>query len=289
MIRPFGLDAYLLYLPGLFFILPLLLLLVCSRRTKISFFRLSMALLLVFHWLLPLRLHHTDSLRAQYRLVSLNVQSHSSDVQAATRRLRALKPDFICFQEIWHRPELEDLEQLLSDYLVIGAAPDESERQNFNEGTFLAIRNDWNVEETSLKEESAVAKVSRGDETVIVVSVHAPRAKSFSPSGLRQTIEEQTGKSEELRDELSAFQDPILIAGDFNAPESGPAFKILGKRFHSAFRQAGTGFGLTFPSAFPLARIDHALGTKEVLFTRYRTQHFGSDHLGLVVDFQVSK
>ena len=153
----------------------------------------------------------------------------------------------------------------------------------------MAIRNDWEIKQSVLQEEDAIARVTRGNIHLVVVSIHAPRAQGFFPAGLRQTLTEQTVVANELRDRLATYPEPSVIAGDFNAPESGPAFKILGSRFHSAFHQAGRGLDLTFPSSFPIARIDHALGTKEISFTNYKTRDFGSDHLGLIVDFEVSQ
>ena len=259
----------------------------CSRRGKLSLLRLVVAVALTFGWLFPLKWHRDRSLPSDYRLVSLNIQSQATDLHRAVETIRMFKPDFVCLQEIWHRPELEKVESLLPDYRVLGAASGEFERQSFNEGTFLAVRSDWSIEASSLKEETALLHVCRGDAKLVVVSIHAPRAKSFFPSGLRQTVEEQVDKSEELKEELAAIEGPIILAGDFNAPESGPAFKILGGRFHSAFEQAGSGLGQSFPSGFPVIRIDHVMGTAEVDFTRYETHDFGSDHLGLVASFKI--
>ena len=287
--RPIWVEAYLLYLPGAAFVIPLILLLAYSRPTKGSLCRSLGALLLVFGWLFPFGLARTVNRSYDCRLVSLNIQSQSTNLQRAIAKIRALKPDFVCIQEIWHQAKLAEAEQFLPDYLVFGAASREKERARFNAGTFLAIRKDWKVKEVSLTEESAIAEISRDGVALAVVSVHAPRAKGFAPASLLQTVTEQTKNGIELRDELAGVQAPIIIAGDFNAPESGPAFKILGERFHSAFEQAGTGFGLTFPSGFPLTRIDHALGTREIVFAGYRTEDFGSDHLGLIVDFEISQ
>lgn len=287
MVRPLWLDAYLLYLPGPVFLLPILVLLLSARGTKASIFRLFTACLLTFNWLLPLRLNLKES-PGPYRLVTLNIQSQDTNVVQAIVQLRELDPDFICLQEIWQRPELEIATKYLPNYKLLGAATDEYKRKNFNEGTFLAVREDWSVDQLSLKEESALAKVSRGNNKLVVVSVHAPRSKSFYPAGLKETVQEQTQKGEELMNELANFTAPCLVAGDFNAPEGGPALKLLDNRFHYAFHQAGSGFGLSFPSKFPFVRIDHVLGTSQIKFTDFETRDFGSDHLGIIVDFEVS-
>jgi vancomycin resistance protein VanJ len=283
---PLWVDAYLLYLPGFVFLLPLLALTFCSRRGWLSMFRLSLALAITFGYLFVIRWNSPDTKGGEYGLVSLNLQSHATDVGGAIQEIQTFKPDFVCFQEIWHRPQLELVESLLENYQVLGAASDDDKRQTFNDGTFVAIREDWKIEESSLKEESALVRVSRSKENLVIVSVHGPRSKQIHPSGLKLTAKEQREKAEELASELSDFSEPIIIAGDFNAPESGPAFKILTTRFHQAFHQAGSGFGLTFPATFPLARIDHVLGTEQVRFIRYQAHDFGSDHLGLVVDIQ---
>lgn len=287
VINPLGVDAYLLYAPGVAFILPLIAVTACSRPTRASALRLIGATLLTFSYLCPARYHSPKNGNIDIRLVSLNIRAQATDMQAAIREITSLHPDFICLQEIWHRVDLEEAIKLLPEYKILGAASRTPRRNKFNEGTFLAVRQDWSVIKTSLKEESAVARLSRRDHEIVVGSVHAPRSNSLDPQGFMQTVREQVEQAKNLDLELRSFQVPVVIAGDFNAPESGPAFKILKPHLHSAFGQSGSGLGLSYPSKRPLIRIDHAMGTKEILFTDFKTHDFGSDHLGLIVDFRL--
>ncbi|MCA9778731.1 MAG: endonuclease/exonuclease/phosphatase family protein [Candidatus Eremiobacteraeota bacterium] len=283
--RPFWLDAYLLYVPGIFFILPLILVIACSQITKLSITRLVLSAWIVFVWLCPLEARIEDQQNGPYRIVSINIQSHVTDLSIALRDLRALNADFICIQEIWHRRELVSIENALKGYRVLGAASKDFRRQNFNEGTFVAVRQDWKISNSILKEEFAILEVSRSAEKFNIASIHGPRSSHFGPTDVVQTAQEQRDTAIELSNELKNSSSPTVIAGDFNSPESGPAFKILDANYHQAFKQAGSGLGLTFPSGFPLARIDHVLGSKQIKFTGYTTRDFGSDHLGIIVHF----
>ncbi|XKK61329.1 endonuclease/exonuclease/phosphatase family protein [Streptomyces sp. ARC32] len=50
-----------------------------------------------------------------------------------------------------------------------------------------------------------------------------------------------------------------LLVGDLNGTTDDGALTALTSPMHSAQEAAGAGFGLTWPAAFPLARIDHIL------------------------------
>ena len=52
-----------------------------------------------------------------------------------------------------------------------------------------------------------------------------------------------------------------VITGDFNNPPSGDNYRTLNGQFNDAFGAKGWGFGYTYPSSFPLLRIDYAFTT----------------------------
>jgi endonuclease/exonuclease/phosphatase family metal-dependent hydrolase len=87
--------------------------------------------------------------------------------------------------------------------------------------------------------------------------------------------------------------DPMILLGDFNATPRYAAYKKLAARLRDARRAAGVrGGALTFPSRFPMIRIDHMFISPSI---EVRNMHapdgalmkLASDHLPLVADFRV--
>ncbi len=86
---------------------------------------------------------------------------------------------------------------------------------------------------------------------------------------------------------------PTLVLGDWNLPDFGPRYRELTRDFLDAHRQAGSGYGHTFPgdvklsAAFnrPWMRIDYALADRrhwQVLECRVQAEAGGSQHRGLL-------
>jgi endonuclease/exonuclease/phosphatase family metal-dependent hydrolase len=87
--------------------------------------------------------------------------------------------------------------------------------------------------------------------------------------------------------------DPMILLGDFNATPRYAAYKMLTGKLRDARRAAGVrGGALTFPSRFPMIRIDHMFISPSI---EVRNMHapdgalmkLASDHLPLVADFRV--
>lgn len=290
VMSPRWIDGYLLYLPELFFLVVFIILLLFSRRTALSAVRVVLAAVLLFGWLMPIELNLSREEEKSLRLVSLNVQSYATDLDSAMHQVVVADPEFILLQELWSRSGFEVVAGVLgaAGYRIEGKAlHDDLDRSKFNEGTFVAIRGEWDFVEQEMGEDSAVVKISKGGQELVLVSHHGPKKGGYSPGSVLGTAEEQVQVSEDLLRILEAMKAPSVVGGDFNAPESGPAFKVLKSRFHQAFREAGHGFGLTFPSVFPIIRIDHILGSPEIRFVNFQRENFGSDHLGVLVDFVV--
>ncbi|MFF6995821.1 endonuclease/exonuclease/phosphatase family protein [Streptomyces sp. NPDC008313] len=71
----------------------------------------------------------------------------------------------------------------------------------------------------------------------------------------------------------------VLLVGDLNGTTDDGALSALTSATHSAQEAAGAGFGLTWPAAFPLARIDHILLRGVEARSAWTLPATGSDHL----------
>jgi len=82
----------------------------------------------------------------------------------------------------------------------------------------------------------------------------------------------------------------VLIAGDTNLPSLSPALVDTVGSFRDAFREAGSGFGYTFPSRHPWMRIDRMMASSDVAFTRFEIGcKETSDHLCIVTELEVAR
>jgi len=79
---------------------------------------------------------------------------------------------------------------------------------------------------------------------------------------------------------------PILLAGDFNAPQNDAIFELLRPRLWDAFQLAGSGWGNTITNEMPVLRIDQVWSSGSlvpVAAVAHRTRE--SDHRMVIVDF----
>ena len=89
-------------------------------------------------------------------------------------------------------------------------------------------------------------------------------------------------------------RDPLMLVGDFNAGRSTLVYRILTAQLADARRAAPTGRSTaTFPATFPMLMIDHVFASSGLTITGAwtpsdRLSRVASDHLPLVVDFDVS-
>lgn len=87
--------------------------------------------------------------------------------------------------------------------------------------------------------------------------------------------------------------DPVILVGDFNATSLTRPYQRFLTRLSDGQRHEGLGRAVpTFPSSFPVLRIDHVFCSPRIRVTRVQTAMFplarvASDHLPLVVDFEI--
>ncbi|WP_406694864.1 endonuclease/exonuclease/phosphatase family protein [Singulisphaera sp. Ch08] len=81
---------------------------------------------------------------------------------------------------------------------------------------------------------------------------------------------------------------PIILGGDFNAPQGDAAFRSFSPRLHDTFREAGRGWGNTVINDVPFLRIDQiwsssSLRTLNVFVAKTRC----SDHRMVICDLEI--
>lgn len=105
---------------------------------------------------------------------------------------------------------------------------------------------------------------------------------------------EQAGQAEALlgRSWLAGAGEAVILLGDFNSTSGSNPYKRMTERFRDAQRLTPGRTIPTFPSMFPMLRIDHIFVGRAIRVRRVWTStsplaRTASDHLPLIADFSV--
>jgi vancomycin resistance protein VanJ len=114
---------------------------------------------------------------------------------------------------------------------------------------------------------------------------------AFLPMGYVTTVRDR--ELDRLIEELDGLEGTVLAVGDFNMTDQSAAYRRLTRRLGDAHREAGWGFGHTFPDGevrsiptpFPLVRIDYIFHSGDVAAAKaYVGDSGGPDHRFLVAE-----
>jgi vancomycin resistance protein VanJ len=114
-----------------------------------------------------------------------------------------------------------------------------------------------------------------------------PVVRSYNP-------ESRDAQVTELVNRIRAVPGPRLLTGDFNETEWSRPYQLLAAELGDSYREAGRGFGHTYPSNFvwgdwlfalPLMRIDYVFHSRDLVALEARVgPDGGSDHLPVVAE-----
>ena len=98
----------------------------------------------------------------------------------------------------------------------------------------------------------------------------------------------------EIAQRAQGIDGARIILGDFNMSDQARAFKIVSRHFQDVYRQAGKGFGFTFPHGLrvadkpvpgPFVRLDHIWCSNDLYASdAYTRCGHDSDHCYLVAE-----
>lgn len=128
---------------------------------------------------------------------------------------------------------------------------------------------------------AATVKTDHGN--VRVYSVHMPSVRPGSES-LRNTALQTVAQK--------VSEDPaqrVIVAGDFNSTSTDRYFADLNDSLTNTRRVSGGGFGFTWPSQFPVARLDHVLVRGMAPVSDTVLPRGTSDHRAIVAGINLSK
>lgn len=299
-----GATALLLYLPQhAWGALPLLCgaLALRNRRLRLALF--NSGAIVFWAWaLLGFKLHPLGSTTKDVRIVTYNVAKRMQNTGAYVTQIQRQNPDIICLQESRR------------------SYPPEREGEDPVGEQIAAHFPGWHVQSvgdvTTLSRFPIIEShvfLLRGTRRTLSLKVRTPRgplrvlnthiSTSFSGQskyhGLKSQLAEISINSrsaaqarleqiEPLEKALDAdTQTPLVLCGDFNTPPRGLFYRQLCARLNDGFAQSGNGLGLSFPSRFPLLRIDY-VWTRGAKATSVRVDDAGaSDHRMVVADVEL--
>ncbi|MFW6157893.1 MAG: endonuclease/exonuclease/phosphatase family protein, partial [Planctomycetota bacterium] len=220
--------------------------------------------------------------RTRLRAVSLNVSRSNEDHEAVRGLVRREDPDFLLLLEFTER-WLDDLSDLTSAYPHVIGRP---RAGHFGIALFSKHPfESWDVEHIGdEKLPSIVARVDLGDRELTLIGTH-PRPPT-NPDGARA----RNAHLAAIADRLQALEPPILLLGDLNVTPFSPWFRRFLDESGLRDSSLGHGYQATWPTYAPafLIPIDHCLYSAGIRIADRRIgPAIGSDHLPLIVDFDV--
>ena len=123
------------------------------------------------------------------------------------------------------------------------------------------------------------------------LAVRRGGARFLVPAGYDTTTQDQ--EMARLLEELDALEGKVVVVGDFNMTDQATGYLELTRVLRDAHREAGWGFGHTFPdrealfvaTPFPLMRIDYVFHSPDLTARRsYVGERGGPNHRFLVAE-----
>ncbi|MGW4102279.1 endonuclease/exonuclease/phosphatase family protein [Streptomyces sp. NPDC004976] len=203
-------------------------------------------------------------------IVSHNVNQENPDPKGTVERLLASKADVLALEELTPRTASAYEHALASVYPY----------HSFKETVGL-----WSIYPLSdvhalpivpwTRAMRATVETPEGSLTAYVV--HLPSVRVNSAGFTTRARNEALGRlTAELRRESARN---VVVLGDFNGSADDRAMRPLTRRFASAQTTAGDGFGFTWPSRFPVVRIDQIFVKGAKATSAWTLPATASDHL----------
>ncbi len=289
--------AWLVFAPAQIFLLPtMVLLLMSARKKKWKIALAHFAILLVawpvlcgWNFAFP-ALHTNRKPVEKLRVMSYNIRYGSRGINDVAAIIAAQNPDIVCLQEVipkdaWPDP-LPALKKKLPEYSVsrYGQLVTLSRWPiAFQKSHSLPRYDGCGVLETHVFFNRQILRIYN------VHFINPVDGALLEWPGQIQKRARIRRDQLQLLTRLSQSQSsPYLIAGDFNTPARGRTNRALQALGTDAFATTETGFGYSFPAAFPLLRIDRIFSSPTLQPQQSRVLPVcASDHRPLVVDFFV--
>ncbi|MEV0055262.1 endonuclease/exonuclease/phosphatase family protein [Saccharopolyspora shandongensis] len=220
-------------------------------------------------------LPHASAANGDLRIVSQNLYANNDDPASTAADLAATGADVIGVQELTARARTA-LQTALGDdhphHATLGTVGIWS-RYPIDDVEPVDLGLDWT--------RAMRAQVHTPHGRIEVYLVHLP---SLRPDSINQ----RNRALSHLADALRADDSPrTIVMGDFNTATDDRAMRLLPPKIRPVQQDTDSGFGFTWPTRFPLVRLDHILqrGLRPTSTEVIRTH--GSDHRAVLADLSM--
>jgi len=222
------------------------------------------------------------------KVMSYNVWSHNRDARRIARVVMDQNPDIVLLQEI--EPgvfaslvdELRDLHNEAGSY--------DAYEPSILQGVVSRFPVEFHASLPDYGEvQKAIVRSPAGP--IAIYNVHLLRSGAWTQR-YRQ-------EASILREKVLRERGPVILGGDFNAPDQSQPYKLIQEYLKNAHWEAGLGFGLTYPTSEvrlfgvvpipPLVRIDHIFFSGHFVARRAGTiaDSGGSDHFPVFAELEL--
>ncbi|MET8628622.1 endonuclease/exonuclease/phosphatase family protein [Kitasatospora sp. NPDC004669] len=218
--------------------------------------------------------------KGDWTVVSHNVEADNTDVPGTIRGLVASGAQIVALQELAGKQlrayetgladaypyhSVEGTVGLWSKYPVSGVSP-----VDLKMGWTRAFR----------------AEVATPQGPVAVYVAHLPSVRLKAEGGF--TVDQRDVSAQALGDAIQGERvKKVLLLGDLNGTMNDRSLAPVTSQMRSAQGAAGDGFGFSWPSAFPMARIDQIMSKGGLKPVDSRTlPRDGSDHLAVAATYR---
>jgi len=105
---------------------------------------------------------------------------------------------------------------------------------------------------------------------------------------MKRAYIKRSGQAEQLAGIVAASPHKVVLCADFNDTPASFAYRKIASTHTDAFREAGTGFGQTYPQLLPMLRIDYIFIDKQIQVLDYKTiKNRYSDHYPIIATIQL--
>ncbi len=91
-----------------------------------------------------------------------------------------------------------------------------------------------------------------------------------------------------IKQQTAHCKYPYIFAGDFNDPPNSYTFHVISKGLKNAFREKGSGYGITYNQGLPIFQIDYILTSQQFEVLNYQiVKQKISDHYPVMADLAI--
>ena len=224
------------------------------------------------------------------KVMSYNVWSRNRDLSAAVKVVEQVKPDILLVQEL-SPVNFEKISTSLSQLF-----PPADGSVTYDAKTLLATFSRYPLVPLSMAIKGPVQKsiIQTPAGPVTVYNAHFLRTVLRHRSNWQRLTDQINSV---ISEEVARTTGPLIVGGDFNTTDQTETYRLVSERLWNAHREAGYGFGFTFPAPSrklkgritlpPLVRIDHLFYNDKLVALGAGTlsDAGGSDHFPIFAEF----